>query len=78
MHRILWPRRILTSSYDATYLQRGVTGRRSNYLDRVVALAEKLVIMRELVKKLSIYLVYLIPVNFNKFYMLWLIYRIVK
>jgi hypothetical protein len=43
---------MLMSSYDATYVRRGVIGRRGNYLDGVIALAEKLVIIHELVKKL--------------------------
>jgi hypothetical protein len=39
------------SRFDATYVQRGVVERRGNRLDDAVGLAEKLVIMYELVKK---------------------------
>ena len=40
------------SRYDATYVRRGVFERRGNRLGSIIELAEKLVIMRELVKKL--------------------------
>ena len=38
------------SRCDATYVQKGVVGTRGNRLDGAVALAERLAIMRELVK----------------------------
>lgn len=40
------------SKFDATYVQRGVVEKRGNYLNDAVELAEKLVIMHELVKKM--------------------------
>ena len=38
------------SKYDATYMYRGVVGRRGNCLDGIVVLVVKLVIMHGLVK----------------------------
>ena len=40
------------SRYDATYVRRGVVVRRGNRLGGTIGSVEKLVIMRELVKKL--------------------------
>jgi hypothetical protein len=40
------------SRFDATYVRRGVVEGRGNRLGDAVGLAEKLVIMRELVKKM--------------------------
>jgi hypothetical protein len=40
------------SRYDATYVQREVFGRRGNRLSGAIEPTEKLVIIRELVKKL--------------------------
>jgi hypothetical protein len=41
-----------TSRYDATYVRRGVIEGRGNRLNDATGLAEKLVITRELVKKI--------------------------
>jgi hypothetical protein len=40
------------SRYDATYVQREVIGRRGNRLRDAIGLAEKLVIIYELVEKI--------------------------
>ena len=40
------------SRYDATCVRRGVFGRRGNRLGGAMELTEKLVIIRELIKKL--------------------------
>jgi len=45
-------RRIWISRFDATYVRREVVEGRGNRLDDAVGLAEKLVIMHELVKKM--------------------------
>ena len=40
------------SRFDVTYMQQGVVEGRGNRLDDAIGLAEKLVIMHELVKKM--------------------------
>ena len=50
MHRTFWHRRMWMSRCDTTYVQKGVVRTRGNCLDGAVALAERLAIMRELVK----------------------------
>ena len=40
------------SRYDATCVRRGVFGRRGHRLGGAIELAEKLIIIRELIKKL--------------------------
>jgi hypothetical protein len=45
-------RKIWISRYNATYVRRGVVEGRGNRLGGVIGLAEKLVIIRELVKNI--------------------------
>jgi hypothetical protein len=52
MHKILLRRRIWISRYNAMYIQQEVVEGRSNCLGGVIGLVEKLVTIRELVKKI--------------------------